>query len=563
MKMKKYVAVLVASVMVWSMSLGALAEEASLAPSIGEPEAAQAEEVLGDEQILSEPQQQESESHAEEAGNLESDAGTGEEKQSQGDAAEEASLNTRPEDVAGQVSDVSEGGEGTIAPADDSGSLEPAEDPNISVTYQTHVQTYGWQDWVSDGAMSGTSGEAKRLEGIKIKLGNQDGIRYRTHVQTYGWQDWVSDGDMSGTSGEAKRLEAIQIELTGSMAEKYDVYYRVHAQTFGWMGWAKNGGYAGSSGYAKRLEGIEIRLVAKGGAAPGSTEGAYRHPLIQYQTHVQTYGWQGWKQDGAVSGTSGQAKRLEGIEIRLVDPEFSGDVRYKTHVQTYGWQDWVSNGAMSGTSGQAKRLEAIQIELTGDMAAQYDIYYRVHAQTFGWMGWAHNGEPAGTAGYAKRLEGIEIQLVLKGGNPPGSTENYFREKTEDNNQGNNSGNEAASKVIEIVNQERAKENRSALKYDAELEKAAMARAKELEALFSHTRPDGSSCFTVLGEYGISYSGAGENIAAGQRSPEEVMNSWMNSQGHRENIMQESYEKIGVGHYQGQDGTQYWVQLFIY
>ncbi len=459
MKMKKYVAVLVASVMVWSMSLGALAEEASLAPSIGEPEAAQAEEVLGDEQILSEPQQQESESHAEEAGNLESDAGTGEEKQSQGDAAEEASLNTRPEDVAGQVSDVSEGGEGTIAPADDSGSLEPAEDPNISVTYQTHVQTYGWQDWVSDGAMSGTSGEAKRLEGIKIKLGNQDGIRYRTHVQTYGWQ--------------------------------------------------------------------------------------------------------GWKQDGAVSGTSGQAKRLEGIEIRLVDPEFSGDVRYKTHVQTYGWQDWVSNGAMSGTSGQAKRLEAIQIELTGDMAAQYDIYYRVHAQTFGWMGWAHNGEPAGTAGYAKRLEGIEIQLVLKGGNPPGSTENYFREKTEDNNQGNNSGNEAASKVIEIVNQERAKENRSALKYDAELEKAAMARAKELEALFSHTRPDGSSCFTVLGEYGISYSGAGENIAAGQRSPEEVMNSWMNSQGHRENIMQESYEKIGVGHYQGQDGTQYWVQLFIY
>ncbi len=91
----------------------------------------------------------------------------------------------------------------------------------------------------------------------------------------------------------------------------------------------------------------------------------------------------------------------------------------------------------------------------------------------------------------------------------------------------------------------------------------MARAKELEALFSHTRPDGSSCFTVLGEYGISYSGAGENIAAGQRSPEEVMNSWMNSQGHRENIMQDSYEKIGVGHYQGQDGTQYWVQLFIY
>ncbi len=308
----------------------------------------------------------------------------------------------------------------------DSAPEQPAGSDSIS--YRTHVQTYGWQDWAKDGAMSGTEGQAKRLEGIEIKAGNGQGVRYRTHVQTYGWQDWVSDGAMSGTEGQAKRLEAIQIELTGEMAQKYDVYYRVHAQSYGWLGWAVNGGQAGTAGYGKRLEGIEIKLVAKGGAAPGSTEGAYVHPLIQYQTHVQTYGWQGWKNDGAMSGTEGQAKRLEGIKIQFLDPPYSGDVRYKTHVQTYGWQDWVSNGAMSGTSGQAKRLEGIQIELTGDMAAQYDIYYRVHAQTFGWMGWAKNGEQAGTAGYAKRLEGIEIKLVAKGGAAPGSTDNHFREK---------------------------------------------------------------------------------------------------------------------------------------
>ena len=80
---------------------------------------------------------------------------------------------------------------------------------------------------------------------------------------------------MSGTSGQAKRLEAIQIKLTDKMAENYDIYYRVHAQTFGWMGWAKNGDPAGTSGYAKRLEAIQIQLVNKGGAAPGSTENAY------------------------------------------------------------------------------------------------------------------------------------------------------------------------------------------------------------------------------------------------------------------------------------------------
>ena len=77
---------------------------------------------------------------------------------------------------------------------------------------------------------------------------------------------------MSGTSGQAKRLEGIQIYLTGEMAKHYDVYYRVHAQTYGWLDWAKNGTMAGTSGLAKRLEGINIVLVPKGGKAPGSTK---------------------------------------------------------------------------------------------------------------------------------------------------------------------------------------------------------------------------------------------------------------------------------------------------
>ena len=76
------------------------------------------------------------------------------------------------------------------------------------------------------------------------------------------------NGIMSGISGEAKRLEAIRIALTGEMAEHYDIYYRVHAQSFGWLGWAKNGEAAGTAGLAKRLEGIQIVLVPKNGKAP-------------------------------------------------------------------------------------------------------------------------------------------------------------------------------------------------------------------------------------------------------------------------------------------------------
>ena len=308
-------------------------------------------------------------------------------------------------------------------------------DENSYINYRTHVQTYGWEsEWKKGGETSGTTGQSKRLEGIKIKLDNapyEGSVVYRTHVQTYSWEsEWKKDGETSGTTGEAKRLEAIEIKLTGKMAEKYDIYYRVHSQTYGWLDWAKNGEPAGTAGYAKRLEGIEIKLVKKGGDAPGSTTTPYvTKSLVSYQSHVQTYGWQDLAYDGTTSGTFGQAKRLEGIKINLADTSVSGDICYRSHVQTYGWEnDWAKNGELSGTTGKAKRLEAIQIKLTEEMAEKYDIYYRAHVQTYGWLGWAKNGESAGTAGYAKRLEGVQIVLVPKGDAAPGSTETAFKSK---------------------------------------------------------------------------------------------------------------------------------------
>ena len=299
---------------------------------------------------------------------------------------------------------------------------------NISVAYRTHVQDDGWQKYVKDGAMAGTSGRSLRLEGINIKLENNilgGSVEYRTHVQDIGWQSYVKDDAMSGTSGQSKRLEAISIKLTGKIAESYDIYYRVHCQDFGWLGWAKNGENAGSAGYSKRLEGVEIRLVKKGETAPGSTDNNFIQN-ITYQTHVQDYGWQNYVNRGDTAGTSGQSKRLEGIRIRINSCDASGDIEYRTHVQNIGWQSYVKNGDLAGTSGQSLRLEAISIRLTGQKAEQYDIYYRVHAQNFGWMGWAKNGEDAGTTGYAYRLEAIQIVLVGKGEAAPGSIDNHFK-----------------------------------------------------------------------------------------------------------------------------------------
>lgn len=140
---------------------------------------------------------------------------------------------------------------------------------------------------------------------------------------------------------------------------------------------------------------------------------------VSYIVHGQDYGWEkDWKKDGQTSGTEGQCKRLEAIQIKLLD-DVSGSIEYRTHIQDIGWEkNWSKDGAKSGTEGQCKRLEAIQIKLTGEVEKNYDVYYSVHAENFGWLGWAKNGEEAGTAGYGYRLEAIRIQLVTKGDKAP-------------------------------------------------------------------------------------------------------------------------------------------------
>ena len=323
----------------------------------------------------------------------------------------------------------------------------------VTVSYSTHIQSYGWnKSAAKNGAVAGTTGKAKRLEAIKISVeGNEDlGIQYTTHCQGYGWLNWSSNGEISGTTGEAKRLEAIKIQLTGADRDKYDVYYRVHAQGYGWMNWAKNGEAAGTAGLAKRLEAIQVVVVKKGESVPDKFEGvtasekkAYMASAaataatvegsdrahVQYRSHLQTYGWQNWKNDGDISGTTGKAKRLESLKLELKNKDYTGGICYNAHVQTIGWQadpnksaTWKKDGEFCGTTGNAKRLEAIQIELYGEMVEHYDIYYRVHSQTYGWMKWAKNGEMTGTTGQHKRIEGIQVVLVKKGEQAP--SDNY-------------------------------------------------------------------------------------------------------------------------------------------
>lgn len=119
-----------------------------------------------------------------------------------------------------------------------------------------------------------------------------------------------------------------------------------------------------------------------------------------------------------------------------------------------------------------------------------------------------------------------------------------------------------TQVVELVNEERAKAGLGAVTINTKVQQAAQVRAAEQVKSFSHTRPNGTSCFTALSEAGVSYRGAGENIAYGQRTPQEVMNAWMNSAGHRANILNKNFKNIGVG-YTVVNGVPYWAQMFTY
>lgn len=116
-------------------------------------------------------------------------------------------------------------------------------------------------------------------------------------------------------------------------------------------------------------------------------------------------------------------------------------------------------------------------------------------------------------------------------------------------------------VIRLVNIERNKEGLTSLSKNVTLCEAAQTRASEIITVFDHTRPDGTSCFTVTDDYKIRWTAIGENIAKGQKSPQEVVEAWMNSPGHRANILNSNFNQIGVGVVQS-GGYYYWTQLFI-
>lgn len=122
----------------------------------------------------------------------------------------------------------------------------------------------------------------------------------------------------------------------------------------------------------------------------------------------------------------------------------------------------------------------------------------------------------------------------------------------------------AGQVLGLVNKERTSRGLAALKGDSALNKVAQLKAEDMakNGYFSHTSPTYGSAFDMLKSHNIKYKTAGENIAYGQKTAQTVMKGWMNSSGHRANILKSSYTKLGVGYAVSSNGTPYWVQIFV-
>ena len=294
--------------------------------------------------------------------------------------------------------------------------------PQPSLTGSVQVQNYGW---IGYSNVMGTMGQSLRIEAIKMNLTSyrySGDVLVQSYIEGLGWNDWTKSNEINGTVGKSLRMEAIKIKLDGDISNYYDVYYRAYIQNYGWLGWSKNGEEAGSRGLDLRMESLQVELVPK-----NSNDSKYDSSIVSYinpefnvvaSAQVQNYGWMS---ESNLVGTTNKALRMEAIKLRMINPDYSGDLKVQAYVQNYGWMNEVSQNEIAGTVGKSLRMEAIKINLTDKLADNYDIYYRAYIENYGWLDWAKNGEEAGSRGLSYRMESIQIKVVKKGDVAPGDT----------------------------------------------------------------------------------------------------------------------------------------------
>ena len=331
-------------------------------------------------------------------------------------------------------------------------SLTGSQAENYDIYYRVYSQNFGWLGWTSNGQPAGSQGYEKRIEALQIAVlpkgatipGTTDNsykttgkkVEYRTYVEKQGWKKYSADGEQSGTIGQSKRIEAIRVKLTGEIAKYYEVYYSIHLAKIGWCNYESAGRVTGTIDLSKKIEALKICLVKKDAETAPNTSGVkyvegYKSGNFYYNGYIKGVGATGNVSKGNTVGTIGKKQQLQSLTLYLDQSNKlapSGTIQYATHIAKEGWKDWSDAGTTNGASTGTNGMEAVKIRLTGNLAKYYDIYYRAHVQGYGWLGWAKNGQAAGTSKIGYRMEGLQIRLVSKDAAAPGKNANYYTEK---------------------------------------------------------------------------------------------------------------------------------------
>ena len=176
----------------------------------------------------------------------------------------------------------------------------------MAVIYQSHVQDIGWMQFVNDNEISGITGRGLKVEAVRFDLKNTNiNIKYKTHIQDYGWEsEWKIMENNLEQLDKIKKIEAIRIKL--NTLDDYSVMYRAYLEGQGWQEWKKDGEMAGTTGENRKLEAIQVKIVPLENKSECS---------VRYTTHIQDIGWIDYEKDGNTSGVINKEKKIEGIKI--------------------------------------------------------------------------------------------------------------------------------------------------------------------------------------------------------------------------------------------------------
>jgi uncharacterized protein YjdB len=182
------------------------------------------------------------------------------------------------------------------------------------------------------------------------------------------------------------------------------IQYRAFVQDRGWLDWQNEGGNAGTTGESRRIEAFEMRVVQ---GPPGTK--------IKYRALVQDFGWEGiYREDGQTSGTTNTGKQIEAIQVGLELPPGAPPnyLHLEPYVADWQWIGYVRDFWIAGTVGQSRRMEAFHAYVSRERPepARIQVAYNANPRGVGYQGWRRNGEEAGTRGESRPLNTFKAVL---------------------------------------------------------------------------------------------------------------------------------------------------------